>query len=73
MTSALFASARRRPEIESLVAQIKSEGLEATAIVADVNVEQDVIDLVSATVKTYGSPRHCVQQRWHRRRVHAFR
>src|SRR6516162_844235 len=50
----VVASARRRPEIESLVAQIKSEGLEATAIVADVNVEKDVIDLVSATTKTYG-------------------
>jgi NAD(P)-dependent dehydrogenase (short-subunit alcohol dehydrogenase family) len=50
----VVASARRRPEIESLVAQIKSEGLEATAIVADVNVEQEVIDLVSATIKTYG-------------------
>jgi len=36
----VVASARRRPEIESLVAQIKSEGLEATAIVADVNVEK---------------------------------
>ena len=50
----VVASARRRPEIESLVAQIKSEGLEATAIVADVNVEKEVIDLVSATIKTYG-------------------
>ena len=50
----VVASARRRPEIDSLVAQIKSEGLEATAIVADVNVEKDVIDLVSATTKTYG-------------------
>src|SRR5215470_2983897 len=50
----VVASARRRPEIEGLVAQIKSEGLEATAIVADVNVEKDVIDLVSATIKTYG-------------------
>lgn len=50
----VVASARRRPEIESLVAQIKSEGLEATAIVADVNIEKDVIDLMSATLKTYG-------------------
>ena len=50
----VVASARRRPEIDSLVAQIKSEGLEATAIVADVNVENDVIDLVSATIKAYG-------------------
>jgi NAD(P)-dependent dehydrogenase (short-subunit alcohol dehydrogenase family) len=51
----VVASARRRPEIEGLVAQIKSEGLEATAIVADVNVEKDVIGLISATIKTYGS------------------
>ena len=50
----VVATARRRSEIDSLVAQIKSEGLEATAIVADVNVEKDVIDLVSATIKAYG-------------------
>ena len=50
----VVASARRRPEIDSLVAQIKSEGLEATARVADVNDEKDVIDLVSAIIKAYG-------------------
>jgi NAD(P)-dependent dehydrogenase (short-subunit alcohol dehydrogenase family) len=50
----VVASARRAAEIEALVAQIKGEGFEATAAVADVNVEQDVIDLVAKTVSTYG-------------------
>ncbi|RWR03374.1 oxidoreductase [[Pantoea] beijingensis] len=50
----VVASARRRSEIESLVAEIKSEGFEATAAVADINVEQDVIDLVAKTISTYG-------------------
>ncbi len=50
----VVASARRRAEIEALVAEIRHEGFEATAGVADVNVEQDVIDLVAKTVATYG-------------------
>ncbi|MDX8450642.1 SDR family NAD(P)-dependent oxidoreductase [Mesorhizobium captivum] len=50
----VIASARRSAEIEGLVADIKSEGFEATAIVADVNVEQSVIDLVAKTTGTYG-------------------
>ncbi|MGC3991656.1 MAG: glucose 1-dehydrogenase [Chthoniobacteraceae bacterium] len=50
----VVASARRRTEIEKIVAKIISEGFEATAVVADVNVEKDVVDLVEATVKTYG-------------------
>ncbi|MDX8509559.1 SDR family NAD(P)-dependent oxidoreductase [Mesorhizobium captivum] len=50
----VIASARRSAEIEGLVADIKSEGCEATAIVADVNVEQSVIDLVAKTTGTYG-------------------
>ena len=40
----VLASARRRSEIDSLVAQIESEGLEATASVADVNVEKELIE-----------------------------
>ncbi len=50
----VVASARRRTEIEALAAEIKKEGFEATAAVADVNVEQDVIDLVAKTISTYG-------------------
>ncbi len=50
----VVASARRRSEIETLVAGIKNEGYEATAAVADINVEQDVIDLVATTISTYG-------------------
>jgi NAD(P)-dependent dehydrogenase (short-subunit alcohol dehydrogenase family) len=50
----VIASARRLPEIEALVAEIQAQGFEATAVRADVNVEQDVIDLVAATIATYG-------------------
>lgn len=50
----VVASARRRNEIDALVAEIKSEGFEATAVVADINVEKEVIDLVAATCATYG-------------------
>lgn len=50
----VIASARRGAEIEAVVSQIKSEGFEATAVVADVNVEQSVIDLVAKTIATYG-------------------
>jgi NAD(P)-dependent dehydrogenase (short-subunit alcohol dehydrogenase family) len=50
----VIASARRKSEIEKLVAQIKKEGFEATAVTADINIEKDVIDLVATTVKTYG-------------------
>ncbi|RNJ46485.1 oxidoreductase [Mesorhizobium erdmanii] len=50
----VIASARRAFEIETLVADIKNEGFEATAVVADVNVEQSVIDLVAKTISTYG-------------------
>lgn len=50
----VIASARRRSEIDTLVAEIGEAGLEATAVVADVNVEQSVIDLVAKTISTYG-------------------
>ncbi|MGS0891318.1 SDR family NAD(P)-dependent oxidoreductase [Burkholderia stagnalis] len=50
----VVAGARRRPEIEALVAEIRKEGYEATAAVADINLEQDVIDLVAKTISTYG-------------------
>jgi NAD(P)-dependent dehydrogenase (short-subunit alcohol dehydrogenase family) len=50
----VIVSARRQSEIDQLVAQIKAEGFEATAVKADVNLEQDVIDLVATTIKTYG-------------------
>jgi NAD(P)-dependent dehydrogenase (short-subunit alcohol dehydrogenase family) len=50
----VIVRARRQSEIDQLVAQIKAEGFEATAVKADVNLEQDVIDLVATTIKTYG-------------------
>jgi NAD(P)-dependent dehydrogenase (short-subunit alcohol dehydrogenase family) len=50
----VVVSARRRAEIDSLAAQIRQEGFEATAVVADINVEQDVIDLVAKSIATYG-------------------
>jgi NAD(P)-dependent dehydrogenase (short-subunit alcohol dehydrogenase family) len=50
----VIVSARRRPEIEALAAEIKMAGYEATAVAADINIEQDVIDLVAKTVSTYG-------------------
>ncbi|MEL1265119.1 glucose 1-dehydrogenase [Pseudoxanthomonas putridarboris] len=50
----VVVSARRRPEIEALAAAIRDEGHEATAAVADINIEQDVIDLVATTISTYG-------------------
>jgi NAD(P)-dependent dehydrogenase (short-subunit alcohol dehydrogenase family) len=50
----MVVSARRRAEIEALAEEIKRAGFEATAVVADINVEQDVIDLVAKTIATYG-------------------
>lgn len=50
----VIASARRQSEIDALVAEIRTAGFEATAVVADVNVEQSVIDLVAKTISTYG-------------------
>ncbi len=50
----VVAGARRKTEIEAMVAELRSEGLEATSVVADINVEQNVIDLVSTTISTYG-------------------
>ncbi|RUL78973.1 SDR family NAD(P)-dependent oxidoreductase [Dyella choica] len=50
----VVVSARRQAEIEALAAQIKGNGYEATAVVADINVEQDVMDLVAKTMQTYG-------------------
>lgn len=50
----VIVSARRRAEIDALAAEIKGEGNEATAVVADINVEKDVIDLVAKTISTYG-------------------
>ena len=50
----VVVSARRRAEIDSLAAQIRQEGLEATAVVADINVETDVIGLVAKNIASYG-------------------
>jgi NAD(P)-dependent dehydrogenase (short-subunit alcohol dehydrogenase family) len=50
----VVASARRKSELDSLVAEIKKHGLEATAVVADVNVETSVSDLIATAVRIYG-------------------
>jgi NAD(P)-dependent dehydrogenase (short-subunit alcohol dehydrogenase family) len=50
----VVASARHAGPLQELVAEIKKEGFEATAVVADVNVEKDVVDLVAKTIATYG-------------------
>jgi NAD(P)-dependent dehydrogenase (short-subunit alcohol dehydrogenase family) len=50
----VVVSARRRAEIDALADEIRKQGLEATAVVADINVEKDVIDLVAKTIATYG-------------------
>jgi NAD(P)-dependent dehydrogenase (short-subunit alcohol dehydrogenase family) len=50
----VVVSARRPKEIDTLARAIREEGFEATAVRADINVEQEVIDLVAATVRTYG-------------------
>jgi NAD(P)-dependent dehydrogenase (short-subunit alcohol dehydrogenase family) len=50
----VVASARRGDELETLVAEIRGEGFEATAVVADVNVEADVIAQVDRAIRTYG-------------------
>ena len=50
----VVVSARRRTEIDSLADELRKQGLEATAVVADINVEKDIIDLVAKTIATYG-------------------
>ena len=50
----VIASARREDEINSLVAQITQEGFIASAVQADVTVEQDVVDLVATTIRAHG-------------------
>jgi NAD(P)-dependent dehydrogenase (short-subunit alcohol dehydrogenase family) len=50
----VVASARRQSELEELVAEIKRGGYEASAVVADVNVERSVIDLIAKTISIYG-------------------
>ena len=50
----VVVSARRKAEIDALAEEIRGEGHEATAVVADINVEQDVIDLIAKTAQSYG-------------------
>ncbi|MGL4965560.1 MAG: SDR family NAD(P)-dependent oxidoreductase [Inquilinus sp.] len=50
----VIASARNADALESLVAEIRHGGFEATAVRADINDEQDVIRIVERTVATYG-------------------
>jgi NADP-dependent 3-hydroxy acid dehydrogenase YdfG len=69
----VIASARRRPEIEAVVAEINEEGFEGTAAMADINVEQDVIDLIAKTISTYGRIDIALQQCRHRGGLLALR
>ncbi|WP_267225669.1 SDR family NAD(P)-dependent oxidoreductase [Dyella silvae] len=50
----VVVSARRKTDIETLADEIRREGNDATAVTADINVEQDVINLVAQTINTYG-------------------
>ena len=50
----VVVSARRRQPLDALVAELKAGGLEATAVVADINVEADIEALVVAAVAAYG-------------------
>lgn len=50
----VLVSARRHKELNELMDEIRTEGFEATAIVADINHEKDVQDLVSHCISSYG-------------------
>ena len=50
----VVVSARRIAELTALVNEIKAEGFEATAAVADINVEQEIISLIETVLQTYG-------------------
>lgn len=50
----VVASGRRKALLDELIAQMKKEGIDATGVVADINIEKDVERLVDTTVKTYG-------------------
>jgi NAD(P)-dependent dehydrogenase (short-subunit alcohol dehydrogenase family) len=50
----VVASACRKSELDRLIAETCQEGLTAMAVVADINLEQDVVNLVNKTVSTYG-------------------
>lgn len=50
----VVASARRQAEIDAVVAEINGAGGTALPVLADINREADIIDLVAKTVSTYG-------------------
>ena len=50
----IVASARRAAELEQVVTEITDAGGTAVAVVADINIERDVIDLVDKAVSTFG-------------------
>ena len=50
----VIASGRRQIELEALIVEIRKMGLEATATVADINIEKSISDLVATTIQTYG-------------------
>ncbi|HJS85740.1 MAG TPA: glucose 1-dehydrogenase [Acetobacteraceae bacterium] len=50
----VIVSARRIESIEAVARVIREEGFEAAPVQADINVEQDVADLLSRTISTYG-------------------
>ena len=51
----VVASARNAEALESLVAEIRTQGGDAVAVVADVAVEAEANHLIEQTVATYGS------------------
>jgi len=50
----VVASGRRIETVDAVVRTIREEGLEAAPVKADVNIEQDVVDLVAKAISTYG-------------------
>lgn len=51
----VVASARNAEALESLVAEIRTQGGDAVAVVADVAVEAEANNLIEQTVTTYGT------------------
>ena len=47
-------AARREDRIRQIAADLRAEGLEATAVLCDVTSEQSISDAVDACVSTYG-------------------
>lgn len=50
----VVASGRRVESLDAVVRSIREEGLEATPVQSDINVERDIFDLVANAVGAYG-------------------